>query len=162
MLARSSYTEADERRLEIVQRSYQVEWHFLEIGRLLCRARDQMDWSVLGHEDFMEYIAEVLQGHSWNYAGKLMGIIDHIDSLPWVNEKALALMGMTKLTRLLPTARAGDLTPEFWEEAMVLRDMDLRRQLGHKVGELKSGRTVTCPQCGYEIFVGAKGGQGAD
>ena len=68
-------------------------------------------------------------------------------------KKLLAEIGVAKLTRLLPLARAGELTDEIIDAARVLSDLDLREKLGHNVGgsDGSDEMWIICSRCGQRL-----------
>ena len=140
--------DAQARQKELERLVKQVNTNFLDIGEQLYLAREKRDWIALAMDSFEYYVMEVLPDTSYNVAQVLIGIHEHIVLGELAPRDELVAIGGTKLRRLLPIARKGELTPEWMDKASVLTDADLRRELGHILPEGSSGDWYACPECG--------------
>ena len=147
MLGRSATPQdAADVMLDIKQNLMEAEGRFLAIGVLLKRARDERHWQVLEMESFQIYIDELDLPWGYKHCISLIGIVEHIASLPFVTDEAMEYLGVSKLIRLLPAAREGKLTKEDWEFSKVHSDMIVRDYVGHS-----TDRQVSCPNCGHSF-----------
>ena len=152
--ASPSEKKAYKNKQKIEQMALEAEVTFLKMGQLLYNAREQGDWSTLHYESFKEYIEDLQlpMTNSYSWATRLSNIYEYMVKNMGLDEKMLAGIGVAKLTRLLPLARAGILTEAIIDAAKVLSDLDLRAELGHDVGGSGSETDmVICPRCGEQF-----------
>jgi len=146
--------EALKVKLHIQQLSRVAQFSFLEMGKLLKQARDDAHWSVLSMESFREYVEEldlpVSASYSW--ATRLIGVYEFVALPSGLTNEQLAEIGISKLVRLLPLARNGQLTPEWLDKAKEMSDRDLREELGHTFPDANPQESIICPRCGGEIL----------
>jgi len=149
----ASYTQAFETQLHIKQLSQTAQKSFLLMAELLHEAKERKDWVALEIGSFQEYVDELHLPveNSYSWVTRLIAIHRDIKLKSGVNDTVMQNIGVSKLTRLLPEARKGELTPERIAQAMTLSDKDLRIELGHKMGEPEEC-SITCPECGRQIF----------
>lgn len=160
--------QALQTKLHIEQLALKAQVTFLKMGQLLYDARENADWSILKYESFKEYVEDMdlPTTSSYSWVSRLIGIYQYLVVGMGLSQKELSLIGVAKLSRLLPLAKEGKLTTEIIEKAKELSDIDLREELGHSVGDSRDTDTsVICPRCGYEIrgakWVNKKDDEGA-
>jgi len=132
----------------------EAEVMFLKMGQLLYNARIAGEWSILHYESYREYVEDLRlpMTNSYSWATRLSAIYEYLVKKMGLDEKLLAEIGVSKLTRLLPLARKGELTVEVIEAARILSDLDLRAELGQEVGSRgDEPDLIVCPHCG-EVF----------
>lgn len=130
---------------EIRKFSGAIKVYYIHIGQLLKQARDEEHWLTLGFEAWWEYLRDL--GISKDMARKMIEVVEHVLTLPFVNGAESDTPGWTAMVRLIPLAKNNTLTEEIWEAAKVQHDSDLRRTLGHHV-PVSSGVEIQCPLCG--------------
>ena len=131
-----------------------AEIMFLKMGQLLYDARIAGEWSILHYESYREYCESLKLpvSASYSWATRLSSIYEYLVKNMGLDEKLLAEIGVSKLTRLLPLARKGELTQEVIDAALLLSDLDLRAELGHSVSHGESEEDiVVCPRCGEKF-----------
>ena len=118
--------------------------------------KERKDWIALEIGSFQEYVDELHLPveNSYSWVTRLIAIHRDIKLKSKVDDIALQNIGVSKLTRLLPEARKGELTPERINQALTLSDKDLRVELGQKMYEPEQC-SIVCPECGRQIW-GAK------
>jgi len=140
--------------IELVRGSQSI---FLYIGQLLYQVREDKQWLVFPanqYESFKDYTEDLQlpMSNSYSWATRLVAIWEYLHLKCRLDEDTLLAIGVAKLSRLLPAARAGKLNDELLEKAKGLSDLDLRMELGHSVGEAaKTEGFINCPHCGKEI-----------
>ena len=148
-------TSAEEKayavKQEIEKFSGAIKTYYIHIGQLLKQARDEEHWLLLGYEAWWEYLREL--GIEKAAARKMIEVVEYVLTLPFVD--GTETPGWTSMVRLLPLAKEGKLTQELWEDAKVLHDSDLRRELGHNIPKLD--QDIVCPLCGGTFKI--KGGK---
>lgn len=148
-------TSAEEKayavKQEIEKFSGAIKTYYIHIGQLLKQARDEEHWLLLGYEAYWEYLRDL--GIEKAAARKMIEVVEYVLTLPFVD--GTETPGWTSMVRLLPLAKEGKLTQELWEDAKVLHDSDLRRELGHNIPKLD--QDIQCPLCGGTFQI--KGGK---
>ena len=145
--SKSPLEEALETRKYLYTIKYRLHWHFIELGRILCFVKERRHWDTLRNESWVGYLDEV--GINKDQADKLMRVIKHLASLPFVSDEDMMKLGPARCEHLVGAARRGEITVENWPEIMALEtDIEVRSFVGHNVDLSK---TITCPHCGYEF-----------
>jgi uncharacterized protein with PIN domain len=132
-----------------------AEYTFLEIAQLLQVVRDECQWTILGYDGFEEYILDlnlpVQRPYSW--AMRLLRIYETIVLPMGLKSETAAVIGITRLTRLLPLARSGELTDSILIKASQVSDMELRALVGHTVSDSATELEPSkCPRCGEDVI----------
>ena len=141
---------AIQRQLHIRQRCQRIQSDFLEVGRLLCEARDNADWSTLCMESFDAYLDELNLPGSRSWISRIMRIHEELE--PRIGTEKLLEIGVSKAAHLLPAARDGILDDAIIENARIWSERDLREYLGHHIPERETDSWVDCPRCGERIY----------
>ncbi|MBU1621862.1 MAG: hypothetical protein KJ604_20595 [Gammaproteobacteria bacterium] len=144
-----------EHKVAIEAMAVKAQVLFLDMGKLLYDAREKAEWSILHYESFKEYIEDLKlpMTESYSWATRLISIYEYMVLKYKIAAEILAKIGVAKLTRLIPVARKGELTPELLSLAQELSDLDLRQELGHNVGDSSGDgepKFATCPRCGFD------------
>ena len=160
----SQPTEAESIALQTQQEVKRLvsltQFSFLKIGELLYKAREERHYQYF-HTDWLGYLKDlelpVQNPYSW--ASNVIGVYEQIYLKLNKKPEEMAQMGITKLIRLIPAARKDKLTDDLWTKAQTLSDLDLRREVGHKIGDVDTSLSIICPNCGSEVL-GAKWAKG--
>jgi hypothetical protein len=114
--------------------------NFLEIGRLLKECYDKKYWQLLGYKNFREYVEylNIPSSSSYCMATRLIGIYEMSMNPLAPSREEFIKIGVSKLTRILPTLRKGTFTKALLDKARTLSDMELRHEVGHNVSKSKS------------------------
>lgn len=146
--------KAWQHKLLIEKHCQRIQYSFLEIGRLLKEARDDRHFLTLHYDTFQEYVEELNLPvpHSYSWATRLINIWEVVALPSGVSPEVLAGIGVTKLARILPTARREGVTEELLTQAKELSERDLRIVLGHKETRLSEDDVITCPSCGARLY----------
>ncbi len=149
--------KAWQHKLLIEQHCQRIQYSFLEIGRLLKEAKDDRHYLTLHYDTFQEYVEEIKLPvpHSYSWAIRLINIWEVVALPSKASPEALVEIGVTKLARILPTARKTGVTEELLTQARELSERDLRITLGHRETQLSEEDSINCPTCGTRI-TGAK------
>lgn len=135
LIPRRAEEEAHQNREQTLRLVEQTVKNFLEIGRLLKECYEKHYWAVLGYKSFREYIGylnlPVVNSYSW--ATRLMAIYELSTHRLAPPREELIKIGVSKLARLLPAAKKGEVTTALWEKAKAMTYKELDFELGGKV-----------------------------